>query len=213
MELINQYFDGLTPEQIIQFQKAIAAYKDWNAKINVVSRKNIDHLEEHHFLHSLALSKFLSSQPQDILDVGCGGGFPGIPLSILYPQSRFMLVDSIAKKIKVVNAVAQEADLSNAKGFQMRAEEVENEFDIILSRAVAPLKTLISWNVANLKDSGQFLLLKGGDLTEEIQDAKQTFPGLTFTLHPLSEQFQESFFETKSVIQASLHDWVRQEPA
>lgn len=212
--MISTYFPNLEKNQIARFESIMTSYKKWNEKINVISRKNMDALEEQHILHSLSLFQFLEgNEAMDILDVGCGGGFPGIPLSILFPKSRVMLIDSIGKKIKVVNEVAEEAGLTNAKGFQLRAEDVEHEFDVIVSRAVAPLYKLIQWNVSNLKEDGSFLFLKGGDLEDEISEAKKLFPGLDFSVHPISDQFIEPFFETKSVIQASLKDWVLQEPA
>jgi len=201
MQLILKYFQDLTETQIDQFQKLEALYKDWNSKINVVSRKDIEELYLRHVLHSLGIAKVISFQPNSkILDVGTGGGFPGIPLAILFPESQFYLVDSIAKKIKVVDEVVKGLGLTNVKTFHSRVEDINCEFDFIVSRAVTTMTTFVSWVKDKIAKPQKHelkngvLYLKGGDLTEELQIYK------TAIQYNLSDFFSEDFFETKKVV-------------
>ena len=175
MEEIIKQFPNLTDNQVQQFQKLEALYHDWNAKINVISRKDIDELYTKHVLHSLAIAKVQPFEPGTfVLDVGTGGGFPGIPLAILFPETRFFLIDVIAKKIKVVQAVADALELKNVKAEQLRAENVKGDFDFIVSRAVTNMPDFYSWVKDKIKKQNKhelkngILYLKGGDLTEEL---------------------------------------------
>jgi 16S rRNA (guanine527-N7)-methyltransferase len=205
MDEILKYFPDLTDNQIKQFQKLEVLYQDWNAKINVISRKDIDELYTKHVLHSLAIAKI---QPFEsgtyILDVGTGGGFPGIPLAILFPETRFYLIDIILKKINVVKAVAEALELRNVKAEQIRAENVKGDFDFILSRAVTNMPDFVSWVKDKIKKQNKhelkngILYLKGGNLTEELKD----FPKATE--YNISEFFSNEFFETKKVVHLPL---------
>lgn len=201
MEEILKQFPDLSQKQIEQFGKLEALYKDWNAKINVISRKDIDELYTRHVLHSLAIAKIQRFQPgADILDVGTGGGFPGIPLAILHPQTNFYLVDVIAKKIKVVNEVASAIGLTNVRAEQKRAALINQKFDFIVSRAVTNMPDFVSWIQGKIKSNNQhelangILYLKGGDLSEELSD----FPKAQ--LHNIADFFTDEFFETKKVV-------------
>lgn len=205
MKEILTYFPNLTDSQILQFEKLNDLYHDWNSKINVISRKDIDELYVKHVLHSLGIAKVIDFQPQStVLDVGTGGGFPGIPLAILFPETRFYLIDVIAKKIRVVNEVATALGLKNVKAEQLRAENVKGDFDFIVSRAVTNMPDFVSWiddkirkqNKHELKNG--ILYLKGGDLTEELKG----FPKATE--YNLSDYFKEEFFETKKVVHLPL---------
>lgn len=201
METLLGYFKNLSPTQIHQFEKLDALYKEWNAQINVISRKDIDQLYVRHVLHSLGIAKVQAFKPKSqVLDVGTGGGFPGIPLAILFPETRFYLVDAIAKKIKVVQAVVDELGLKNVKASQLRAEQVKGEFDFIVSRAVTNMDDFVKWTHQKIAKKQRhelkngILYLKGGDLTEELApfpNAKQ---------YQLSDYFIEEFFETKKVV-------------
>jgi 16S rRNA (guanine527-N7)-methyltransferase len=200
--LIESYFPQLSDLQKKQFAQLQALYEDWNAQINVVSRKDIDLLYERHVLHSLGIAKVIQFKPQTkILDVGTGGGFPGIPLAILFPDCNFHLIDSIGKKIKVVKAVAEALDLKNMYAEQIRAEDVKDKFDFIVSRAVTAFPEFYSWVKTKIKITGQntllngILYLKGGDLSEELKDFKSKIKEF-----PLSNYFEGEFFETKKVI-------------
>jgi len=199
--LITDYFK-LTDRQAEQFAQLDALYREWNSKINVISRKDIDNLYEHHVLHSLAIAKLLPFQPgTSILDVGTGGGFPGIPLAILFPECRFMLIDSIGKKIKVATEVAQALGLSNVVCKQERAEEEKQKFDFVVSRAVMPLPDLVKLVRKNISDKHRnavpngVVVLKGGDLKEELAPYIKTAE-----VTPCSQWFKGEWFETKQVI-------------
>jgi len=205
MEEIIKQFPNLTDNQILQFQKLEALYQDWNAKINVISRKDIDELYTKHVLHSLAIAKIQPFEPGTyILDVGTGGGFPGIPLAILFPETRFYLIDVIAKKIKVVQAVAEGLGLKNVKAEQLRAENVKGDFDFIVSRAVTNMPDFYSWVKDKIKKQNKhelkngILYLKGGDLTEELQDFPKAIE------YNIAEFFSDEFFETKKVVHLPL---------
>ena len=205
MEEILKYFPYLTANQKEQFTKLDFLYHDWNAKINVISRKDIDELYTKHILHSLGIAKIIKFEPGTfVLDVGTGGGFPGIPLAILFPETRFFLIDIIAKKVKVVQAVAEALELKNVKTEQLRAELVKGDFDFIVSRAVTNMPDFVSWVKDKIKKKSKhefkngILYLKGGDLTEELKD----FPKATE--YNLSDYFENEFFETKKVVHLPL---------
>ena len=205
MQEILKHFPNLSDTQIDQFTRLEGLYKDWNAKINVISRKDIDELYTRHVLHSLGIAKVQEFKPGSyVLDVGTGGGFPGIPLAILFPETRFYLIDVIAKKIKVVQEVADGLGLQNVKAEQIRAENVKGDFDFIVSRAVTNMPDFVKWvkdkikKKQNHEHKNGILYLKGGDLTEELQD----FPKAT--LYNLSDFFEDEFFETKKVVHLPL---------
>jgi 16S rRNA (guanine527-N7)-methyltransferase len=205
MEAILKHFPNLTEVQKEQFQQLDSLYHDWNEKINVISRKDIDALYTKHVLHSLGIAKVQRFEPGTfVLDVGTGGGFPGIPLAILFPETRFYLIDVIAKKIKVVQAVADALGLKNVKAEQIRAENVKGDFDFIVSRAVTNMPDFVSWVKTKIKKQHKhelkngILYLKGGDLTEELKD----FPKAT--LYDLTDFFEDEFFETKKVVHLPL---------
>ena len=201
MELLLSYFPHLSDVQIKQFQDLQNLYEDWNSKINVISRKDIDELYTRHVLHSLGIAKLIQFKPNSkIIDVGTGGGFPGITLAILFPETHFHLVDSIAKKLKVVDEVVAGLGLTNVKTTHCRVEEVNEQYDFIISRAVAAMPTFVHWTKGKiLKQQNHhlkngILYLKGGDLNEELKDYK------TATIYNLSEYFTEEFFETKKIV-------------
>jgi len=205
MDKILKYFPDLTDLQIEQFQKLDFLYHDWNEKINVISRKDIDALYTKHILHSLGIAKIMKFEPgATVLDVGTGGGFPGIPLAILFPETRFYLIDVIAKKIKVVQGVVDALELKNVKAEQKRAELVKGDFDFIVSRAVTNMPDFVSWIKDKIKKQHKhtlkngILYLKGGDLTEELA----AFPKAT--LYDLADIFEDEFFETKKVVHLPL---------
>lgn len=205
MNEIMHYFPELTDIQKNQFQKLEELYHDWNSKINVISRKDIDELYTKHVLHSLAIAKIVKFEPESyILDVGTGGGFPGIPLAILFPETRFYLIDVILKKINVVKAVAESLELKNIKAEQIRAENVKGDYDFIVSRAVTNMPDFVTWIKDKIKKENKhklkngILYLKGGDLTEELKD----FPKATE--YNISEFFDNEFFETKKVVHLPL---------
>ncbi|HEU5290977.1 MAG TPA: 16S rRNA (guanine(527)-N(7))-methyltransferase RsmG [Cyclobacteriaceae bacterium] len=206
MTTIEQYFPNLTEKQQDQFAKLYSLYREWNEKINVISRKDIENLYINHVLHSLGIAKVMSfKRDAQVLDVGTGGGFPGIPLAILFPETNFHLVDSIGKKITVVNAVAEGLGLKNVKGEQIRAEQIKGKYDFIVSRAVTRLKEFYGWIHQKVKDKSVhdldngILYLKGGDLDEELSELKKPY-----SLYSLSDYFKEEFFETKKVVYVPL---------
>jgi len=201
MELLLKYFPQLSQRQIDQFEKLSKLYEDWNLKINVVSRKDIDELYLRHVLHSLGIAKIQEFKPgAKILDVGTGGGFPGIPLAILFPEVHFHLVDSIAKKIKVVEEVCEGLALQNVKVTNARVETITDEYDFIVSRAVAQMDTFVHWvkgriaKKSNHELKNGILYLKGGDLAEELAGYK------TARIISLTDYFDEDFFETKKIV-------------
>jgi|TARA_B110000914_G_scaffold12196_1_gene9641 16S rRNA (guanine527-N7)-methyltransferase len=201
MDLLLKYFPNLTQLQISQFSQLQELYKDWNLKINVVSRKDIDELYLRHVLHSLGIAKVVQFKPNTkVLDVGTGGGFPGIPLAILFPETQFHLVDSIGKKIKVVNDVTEGLGLQNIKTTHGRVEEIKGTYDFIVSRAVAQMETFVFWTKGKINKKQQhpikngILYLKGGDLSDELN--KYT----SATIYDLTDYFKEDFFETKKVV-------------
>jgi 16S rRNA (guanine527-N7)-methyltransferase len=202
VDIIFKYFPNLTDEQKARFEQLYDVYKEWNDQINVVSRKDFDQFYERHVLHSLGIAKFINFQPgSEILDVGTGGGFPGIPLAIMFPDSDFYLVDSIGKKIKVVKGVIDALGLENAFGGQKRAEEVKQEFDFVVSRAVTQMPKFIPWVQDKFKKKGingypnGILYLKGGDLKEEMKGINRYME-----IENLSDYFDEEFFDTKKVV-------------
>ena len=205
MKFILKYFPDLTAVQINQFQQLEALYQDWNLKINVISRKDIDELYVKHVLHSLAIAKIQKFDPGTyVLDVGTGGGFPGIPLAILFPETRFYLIDVILKKINVVKAVSEALELKNVKAEQMRAENVKGDFDFIVSRAVTNMPDFVSWIKDKIKKQHKhelkngILYLKGGDLTAELA----AFPNAKE--YNITDFFEGEFFETKKVVHLPL---------
>lgn len=202
MDLIRKYFPDLTETQYAQLEQLAPLYNDWNEKINVISRKDMEHFYERHVLHSLGLAKVINFKAgTKVLDVGTGGGFPGIPLAILYPDTNFFLVDSIGKKIKVVQEVATALGLKNVRAAHCRAEEVKEKFDFVVSRAVTRLINFYPWvhnkfskNQINDLDNG-ILYLKGIELSEEFDEIHKPYQ-----LFALTEYFEEEFFDTKGVI-------------
>ena len=206
ISIILKYFPQLTTKQQEQFKQLGPLYREWNEKINVISRKDIENLFINHILHSLAIAKVISFQPEaTILDVGTGGGFPGIPLAIMFPEAEFHLVDSIGKKITVVNEVAQGIGLQNVNAEQLRAEQVKYKYDFIVSRAVTRMQEFYGWVRTKAKkdshhtlDNG-ILYLKGGDVTEEMDELKKPY-----AVYGLTDFFKEEFFETKKVIYVPL---------
>lgn len=205
MEEILKQFPNLTEKQKKQFAQLEALYTEWNAKINVISRKDIEELYTRHVLHSLGIAKVMEFKPgASVLDVGTGGGFPGIPLAILFPETQFYLIDVIAKKIKVVQEVAAALGLKNVRAEQKRAETVNEEFDFIVSRAVTNMPDFVKWVRGKVKKDQNhdlpngILYLKGGDLTEELQVFQRV------SLYNLSDYFEDEFFETKKVVHLAM---------
>jgi len=202
VDIIFKYFPNLTEDQKQKFTALYDVYKEWNDQINVVSRKDFDSFYEKHVLHSLGIAEVIQFQPgTDVLDVGTGGGFPGIPLAIMFPDSDFYLVDSIGKKIKVVNGVKESLGLENVFAGQKRAEELKQKFDFVVSRAVTQMPKFIPWVQDKFKKKGQngypngILYLKGGDLKDELKSVKRYQEVIE-----LSDFFKEEFFETKKVV-------------
>lgn len=206
MDIIKKYFPDLTGQQLSDFARLGSLYEEWNSKINVISRKDIEQLYERHILHSLAIAKIIQFEPgTTVLDVGTGGGFPGIPLAILFPEVSFLLIDSIAKKIKVVTEVSSALNLTNVKGEHQRVEDVKQKFDFVVSRAVTAfprfvemVRTKVSSQSKNTLANG-ILYLKGGDFEDEISPF-----GKLVKVYDLQNYFQEEFFETKRLIHLTL---------
>ena len=206
MDIVLKYFPNLTGRQREQMAALLPLYEEWNSQINVISRKDMEHFYEHHVLHSLAIAKVMPFAPMsEVLDVGTGGGFPGVPLAVMFPDARFTLIDSIGKKIKVVSDVIDRLGLTNAKAMQIRAEQLEGEFDFVVSRAVTTLPEFVPWVKKKISKSqynklrNGILYLKGGDLTNELF----TFRHKVRTWD-IAEFFDEPFFETKKVIHLPL---------
>jgi 16S rRNA (guanine527-N7)-methyltransferase len=204
--IIFNYFPSLSDKQRDQINQLGSLYRDWNDKINVVSRKDIDNIYTNHVLHSLGIAKVMSFNPRaEVLDVGTGGGFPGIPLAILFPETRFHLVDSIGKKITVVNEVSNALGLVNVRAEQIRAEQIKGKYDFVVSRAVTRMKEFYGWVNNKIKDDSThtldngILYLKGGDLDEEMNELK-----CPYSVYNLSDYFKEEFFETKRVVYVPL---------
>ena len=191
---IVHYFPNLTTTQLQQLEQLLPLYKEWNEKINVISRKDIDNFYVHHVLHSLSIATFFEfKKDETILDIGTGGGFPGIPLAIFFPETKFTLTDSIAKKITVVNAVKDALQLQNVTTKIARSESISEKFDYIVTRAVAPMNDLLFWS--KNKHAKKIIALKGGDLTEELKPIKKNI-----RIIELKETFNEEFFETKKIV-------------
>lgn len=202
MDVILKYFPNLTERQREQFAALLPLYEEWNAQINVISRKDMDAFYEHHVLHSLALARVQSLKPMaEVLDVGTGGGFPGVPLAILFPETRFLLVDSIGKKIRVVDDVVHRLELDNVKAIQSRAEQVEGSFDFVVSRAVSDLSVLAGWVRGKISRAhyhtlpNGLLCLKGGNLDDELHPF-----GARCRVYDIGTYFTEPYFETKKVV-------------
>jgi 16S rRNA (guanine527-N7)-methyltransferase len=203
VQIIHKYFPNLTEKQIKQFSDLQPLYEHWNAQINVISRKNMDTLYTNHILHSLAIAKVIRFEKgSKILDIGTGGGFPGIPLAILFPEVDFLLVDSIGKKIKVVNEVSNAIGLTNVIALHERAENIKDTFDFVVSRAVTNMTDFKKWvkgkfnNTHNNTLNNGILYLKGGDLSEELRK-------ISHSKYEIADFFEEEFFETKKVIYIS----------
>ncbi len=200
--IITEHFPNLTPKQSLQFAQLKDLYEYWNERVNVISRQDIKKIYLHHVLHSLAIAKLISFKPgTSVLDVGTGGGFPGIPLAILFPEVRFYLVDSIGKKITVVNEVVKGIGLTNVSAEKNRAEDLNMKVDFVVSRAVAPIKDIVHWTSKLIKKGGNndlqngWILLKGGDLAQEIKDS-----GRSADEFEISNWFKDEFFETKKIV-------------
>lgn len=206
IDLVKGYFPDLTDKQVEQFEKLTTCFKDWNSKINLVSRKDIDEFTTRHLLHSLAIAKAMKfASGSKILDVGTGGGLPGLPLAILYPDVDFTLCDSIGKKIMVVNDLIKQVGIENAKGHHLRAQQIPGKFDFIVSRAVTRMANFLPWVENKISNRSLnpwpngILYLKGGDLKQELNEIHATSEVL-----PISDWFKEDFFDTKSVVYVRL---------
>lgn len=202
MEIINKYFPEITPEQSALFGKAEELYKYWNTKVNLISRKDIDHLIDHHFLHSLTIARFFKFSPGTvILDAGTGGGFPGIPLAIYFPEVRFILADSIAKKIKVAQSIAEVLELKNVSFLNSRVESLQTTFDFAIGRALSDLPEIFNWLKDRIKPDGfndfpnGIIYLKGGDFDNELINITWNW-----RVYNLNEVFSEEWFETKKIV-------------
>ena len=201
-EKLLKYFPQLSQHQLEQYELLAKEFLSWNEKINLISRKDTDNIFEHHILHSLAIAKVCKFKPQcEIMDIGTGGGFPGIPLAIMFPETKFYLVDSIGKKIKVVQALVEALGLKNVEAEQIRAENVNRQFDFIVSRAVTYLPDFMQWTKGKISKiqyhdlANGVLYLKGGDLTEELSTIKNKIK-----IYDIDNYFEEEFFQTKKVI-------------
>lgn len=202
MDIILKYFPDLTAKQVEQFSQLKDLYADWNEKINVISRKDVDHFYERHVLHAMSIAKVMQFEPgTKVLDIGTGGGFPGIPLAILFPDTHFHLVDSIGKKISVVKDVVKKLKLSNVEAQQVRAESLVRKYDFIVSRAVTRFANFLPWVKGKFKkeDFNEFpngiFLLKGGDIDEEMEERE-----VSYVTYHLDDYFAEEFFETKKIV-------------
>ena len=194
MNILKKYFPDLSAEQIQKFEQLLPLYSEWNEKINVISRKDLDNFYERHVLHSLSIANVISFQPgETVLDIGTGGGFPGIPLAILFPETQFILSDSIAKKITVVNEVKTALQLTNVVTIAERAENIKQEVDFVVTRAVAKMSDLLFWS--KNKHPKKIIALKGGDLKEELEPIKKNI-----RIVELKDFFEEEFFETKKIV-------------
>lgn len=201
-QLIQSYFPDLTEVQLAQFDKLQELYEDWNSKINVISRKDMEHFYVHHVLHSLGIVKVMPFEPDTkILDIGTGGGFPGIPLAIMFPETHFHLVDSIGKKITVVKDVVKQLGLTNVEAQQARVEELVRKYDFVISRAVTRMANFYPWvkNKIRKEDVSEFvngiLYLKGGEVDEEMEELDKSY-----VVYHMEDYFKEAYFETKKVI-------------
>jgi len=203
MELIRKYFPDLSRQQLEQFEMLQGFYEEWNAAINVISRKDMGAFYERHVLHSMAIAKVIRFKKRtEILDIGTGGGFPGIPLAIMFPKANFHLVDSIGKKIKVVKNAIGYLGLQNAKAEQIRAEQIHQSYDFVVSRAVTALPKFNQWASYKIRKKGGFneipngiLYLKGGEFDDELKEIKRPY-----NIYPISDFYDELFFETKFVV-------------
>ncbi len=202
MEIIKKYYTGLSDKKLLQFGRLQELYSEWNSKINVVSRKDIEHLYERHVLHSLSIAKIVGFKDgTNILDVGTGGGFPGIPLAIMFPTAQFLLVDSVGKKIKVVNEIKNALGLSNVKALQIRAENINDSFDFIISRAVTNLydfMKIVAYKYSKKGFNGipnGIIYLKGGDFEDELQSLNKKH-----RVYNIEDFFEEEFFKTKKIV-------------
>ena len=206
MNIITKYFPNLTAEQTTQFARLYDLYADWNSKINVISRKDIENLYEHHVLHSLGIAKVITFRPETrVMDLGCGGGFPGIPLAILFPDVHFHLVDSIGKKVRVAQEVAKAIGLKNVEFSHARGEEIKTKYDFVVTRAVMSLVELVKCIRKNIDSTQQnalpngIIALKGGELDGEMAPMRKIC-----TTWDLSDYFDEPFFETKKVVHVNI---------
>lgn len=202
MELIKRYFPDLRDNQIETFSKLFNAYKYWNEKINVISRKDFENFYKHHVLHSMSVAKFINfKEGTSILDVGTGGGFPGIPLAIVFPECEFFLIDSIKKKLKVIEAIKEEFDIKNINTLQVRAENYKEKHDFIVSRAVKKFPVFVNWVSNNINDENKneiangIIYLKGGNIDSEIAPFKEKIK-----IIPIDQYFQEEYFATKKIL-------------
>ena len=212
MKLLKKYFPTISDEQLKQFQLLVDLFSEYNLNVNMISRKDVENLEERHILHSLAIAKFIKFKSQTrILDIGTGGGFPGLPLAILFPDCKFYLVDSLGKKINVVKELVAQLELKNVEAINARAESLAIDVDFVVSRAVAPISDLYRWTKNRLtkdryndKPNG-FILLKGGNLTEEKNEFKEMLrKSIKIQEVPLDSYFHEEYFDTKKIIYFSI---------
>lgn len=202
-DIIFKYFPNFNEKQVEQITKLFDLYQYHNARVNVISRKDMDNFYIHHVLHSLSLLNIADFQHvKSVIDMGTGGGFPGIPLAIALPEIQFHLVDSIGKKIQVVNTIASEIGLTNLKATHSRVENIDEKFDMAVSRAVAPTKDLMNWMKSKWNKKPYLAFLKGGDLSEELNEALEMNPKIRFKSHSIFKHIPEPFFETKKVVMA-----------